>query len=139
MFTTSALYLESATVPWSQTVSLLRSMLKKDLSHPFICGTVKQLEHANFAYTPVTHCLQSQPLIFALFPDFQRCCVFRLAAGVNGKLLCKQLHQKLPYGRSLLPQQVEWVVMRIAKSLLQVQHLSVCVICVIHLCLLHAA
>lgn len=44
----------------------------------------------------------------------------RLAEGVNGDVIAKQLHEKLPSGCSLLPEQVEYVVLRVAKSMLQV-------------------
>ena len=47
----------------------------------------------------------------------------RLAEGVNGDAIATQLHEKLPNGCSLLPEQVEYVVLRIAKSMLQVCYL----------------
>ena len=47
----------------------------------------------------------------------------RLAEGVNGNAIAQQLHEKLPNGCSLLPEQVEYVVLRIAKSMLQVWYL----------------
>ncbi|KAL3133986.1 hypothetical protein ABBQ32_008426 [Trebouxia sp. C0010 RCD-2024] len=45
--------------------------------------------------------------------------LMRLAEGAVGSALGKQLHRRLPSGVKLLPEQVEWVVLRCTKSMLQ--------------------
>lgn len=44
----------------------------------------------------------------------------RLADGVTGEALAKALHKALPDGRTLVPEQIEFVVLHFAKSMLQV-------------------
>ncbi|KAL3151484.1 hypothetical protein ABBQ38_012484 [Trebouxia sp. C0009 RCD-2024] len=45
--------------------------------------------------------------------------LMRLADGLDGKALAKALHKALPDGRTLVPEQIEFVVLHFAKSMLQ--------------------
>ena len=75
---------------------------------------------------PPAHPLPSPPplpLTFTSTPHHILSIVCRLAEGVNDNVIAQQLHEKLPNGCSTLPEQVEYVVLRIAKSMLQVWYL----------------